>query len=453
MSEARPYDVIVAGAGPAGLLAALAAGRAGLRVALLERKKDPGRLARLCGQTLVSANDYYFDDLVMVSREAGRISFPRSGLSFSYGGPVKSLHGWHIYAPGGGRLAFGDPAKTRLQDGAGVVGFAYDKEELLRGLLQQARDAGVEVHAGAGAGRVEQRSSTVRVEGGGRLYEGRYLIAADGANSRIARESGFVAGRTFYSYLLAKGFVMQGLKVPEPDILISGITYAAPAPGFMFLFPRPQEGRHMAAFLALEPAAGLDRVADWFMRESPFFSPWFAGARQRGCLASAQYVWSPVVEPSRGRVLLAGDAGSCQELENSGAMISGWRAGLAAAAAVQEEAAGIAPRALAGYCRWWRETYIDACPHEAYLMNFALPYVLDTEDDLNFLFSLAQEPLAPCWNPYAAVGLIGGLMQKLAPVIQQRRPALAEKLGRMQRPMTEVLARATEGCGPAEAPE
>lgn len=453
MSEAKPYDVIVAGAGPAGLLAALAAGRAGLSVALLERKKDPGRLERLCGQTLVSANDYYFDDLVMVSREAGRISFPRNGLSFAYGGPVRSLRGWHIYAPGGGRLAFGDPAKNRLRGDAGVVGYAYDKEELLRGLLHQVRDAGVEVHAGAGVGRVEQLASSVRVEGGGRLYEGRYLIAADGANSRIARAAGLGQGRTFYCYLLAKGFVMQGLKVPEPDILISGMTYATPAPGFMFLFPRPQEGRHMAAFLALEPSAGLDDVAGWFMRESPLFSTWFTGARQLGCLASAQYVWSPVAEPCRGRVLLAGDAGSCQELENSGAMISGWRAGLAAAAAVQEEAAGIAPRALAGYCRWWRETYIDACPHEAYLMNFALPYVLDTEDDLNFLFSLIREPLAPCWNPYAAVGLLGGLMQRLAPELQSRRPELARKLGRMQLPMTEVLSRATEGCGPLEVLE
>ncbi len=65
-------------------------------------------------------------------------------------------------------------------------------------------------------------------------------------------------GRTFYCYLLAKGFVMRGLKLPEPDILISGITYKTAAPGFMFIFPRPQEGEHMVTFLALEPTADLD---------------------------------------------------------------------------------------------------------------------------------------------------------------------------------------------------
>jgi hypothetical protein len=264
----------------------------------------------------------------------------------------------------------------------------------------------------------------------------------------MARAAGMNEGRTFYCFLLAKGFLMQGLKLPHDDILISGITYTTAAPGFMFIFPRPQEGEHMVTFLALEPTANLDAVAASFMRESPVFSPWFAGAMQLGQLASAQHVYSPVVKPCQGRMLLAGDAGSCQELENSGAMICGWRAGLAAAAAVREEAAGLAPRALDEYGQWWKTTYLEKCPHDAYLMNFALPYVLDTEADLNFLFSLIQEPLAPCWNPYAAIGHIGGLMQRLAPEIQARRPELLQKLGRMQLPMTEVLARATKACNP-----
>jgi len=60
---AKVYDVIVVGAGIAGLLAAKTAGENGLEVALLEKKADPTQLVRACGQTLISMNEYYFGNL------------------------------------------------------------------------------------------------------------------------------------------------------------------------------------------------------------------------------------------------------------------------------------------------------------------------------------------------------------------------------------------------------
>ncbi|MEI6125279.1 MAG: FAD-dependent monooxygenase [Pseudomonadota bacterium] len=444
----KKYDLIVVGAGPSGLLAAKAAGLAGFRVALIERKTDIRRLDRMCGQTLVSANDYYFDDLVHYNRQGKSIGFLKNGFSFAYDGPVKNLNGWNVYSPNGNCMPFGTPAETRKKGDWGPVGFAYDKEILFACLLGEARDAGVEVVTGIDITAVETMQAGVRVSGGGQTFEAAYLIAADGTNSRIARLLGFNEGRTFYSYLLSTGWNMRGLKLPEQDILISGITYKTAAPGSMFIFPRPYANEHMVVFLALEPAVDLKDVARAFMHESAFFAPWFRGAEQVRQLSSSQYIYAPVLDPYRNRVLLAGDTGACQELENTGAMISGWKAGNAVAAALKEDNTGIGSRAIAEYVQWWTATYIEKCSPDAYLMNFALPYVLDTEDDLNYLFSLVGEPLPPCWNPYAAIAHIGQLMQTLVPRIQKERPDIMMKLAKMSRPMTEVLAAATRACEP-----
>ncbi len=151
----KKYDLMVVGAGPSGLIAARAAALAGLDVALLERKSEMNRLERICGQTLVSVNEYYFGDLVMYNRPGKRFVFPRAGLTFQYDGPVKNCHAWHIYSPNGTRLPFGLPEETRKKGDYGAVGFAYDKEILLRCLQEEAKSAGVEIHGGKG--HVHQR--------------------------------------------------------------------------------------------------------------------------------------------------------------------------------------------------------------------------------------------------------------------------------------------------------
>ena len=241
---------------------------------------------------------------------------------------------------------------------------------------------------------------------------------------------------------------MRGVKAPALDILISSITYKTVAPGYMFIFPRPYGDELTVVFLTLDPRVNLDEVAGYFMKENPFFSPWFKKAELLKHYTSAQYIFSPIGEPYRDRVLLAGDTGSTQELENSGAMISGWKAGSAIATALKEERVGLKSQGISNYIQWWKTTYTEGYRYEDYIMNFALPFVIDNEEALNYIFSLIKEPLPPCWNPYASISHLGKLVQALLPTLQKERPDILPKLAKMSKPMTEILESTTKVCKP-----
>ena len=67
------YDLIVVGAGPAGLMAAKTAGENGLRVALLERKTHPEKITRSCCMALMGINEFTFGDHVIFNQRDKRL--------------------------------------------------------------------------------------------------------------------------------------------------------------------------------------------------------------------------------------------------------------------------------------------------------------------------------------------------------------------------------------------
>ena len=69
------YDVIVAGGGPTGLMEAKTAAEKGLKVLLIERKKDPAIIRRACCSHFIMEEGYEHESLRVTD---GKIIFPKN---------------------------------------------------------------------------------------------------------------------------------------------------------------------------------------------------------------------------------------------------------------------------------------------------------------------------------------------------------------------------------------
>ena len=438
---AKKYDVIVVGAGPAGFLAAKAAGENGFEVALLEKRTDPTQLTRACGQTLVSMNEPYFGNIVGYNARDKRMFFPGDGFSFKYDGPYQNLYCLHMYAPSGHLVEMGDLNERRAMGDRGRVGIAFDKEVLSRCFMEEVGACGVDVFPGINVQNVTTTADGVTAEGSGQSFEGRYLIAADGVNSRVAEVMGFNKDRYYYCNLYALHYYMSGMEPPASNVIIISNAYMKDGVASFFIFPRPTEGNHQVAVITLNPRLDLEATLNYVMTEA-FCAPWFKNAKKMKALSAVCNCYKPILEPYKDRVLLTGDVGSTQELEITGAMASGWKAGQAVSTAIQEENLGLEVTGTAQYINWWKDAYINYYDHEIYMKGLARSYMLGTEEATNYFFGLINEKLPAVWNPYSSP--TGEIMKKILPILQQERPDILQKLQKAALPFSEIIADITK---------
>ena len=150
-------DVVIAGGGPAGLVTALYAARAGLRVAMVEPREAP--IDKACGEGLMPAAVRALEDLGV--RPAGQ---PFRGIAYL------------------------DKDRTAVADFRDGTGLGVRRPVLHAHLHEAVAAAGVEVLPRRVDG-VEQRPGAVRAAG----VSARYLVAADGLHSAVRDGVGLAA--------------------------------------------------------------------------------------------------------------------------------------------------------------------------------------------------------------------------------------------------------------------
>jgi geranylgeranyl reductase family protein len=311
-------DAVVAGAGPAGSLAALLLAKAGATVALVDKAAFPRDKA--CGD-LVGPRG-----LALLRR----LGLDRGLRALEVGDMV-------VRGPTGGWALL--PALSGRTYPAGAI--AVPRLELDAALREAALAAGALEVRGRVAG-VEGSPSpyTVRLDGAEPLIADA-VVGADGATSAVATSAGLVEPRR-----VLWGFAVRAyLDAPAERPLI-GFYEPVPGrglPGYGWLFPGP-DGR---ANLGVGVGTGPDRRAgaaaaghlDGFVRHLRMLGELPPEARPGRLLGGWLKLGMVGTVPGRGGILLVGDAaGLVNPLQGEG-IAHALRSGEAAAGAILSEPA------------------------------------------------------------------------------------------------------------------
>ena len=224
------YDVIVIGGGPGGLMAAKTAAEDGLKVLLVERKRDITKVNRACLQTFqldhistsweneegARGEDVYLEPVsVEIFKKNCRFNFPARGFSVEYDGALLPYYNRIDLSPSGYHI-YKYPTNDK------IWAFYFKKEALLAGLLSSAQKAGAEIMPetiGMGAeNTLDGVRVRVRGKSGEQTLETRTAIAADGVSSNIVDSLGFNKDRrvmTPWIKFLGYGF-FPGHSVSSP---------------------------------------------------------------------------------------------------------------------------------------------------------------------------------------------------------------------------------------------
>jgi flavin-dependent dehydrogenase len=334
------YDLIVVGGGPGGLMSAKTAAEKGLKVLLIERKKELAEVNRACLQIFylkwVCPDGYLEPVSIELGPDKSWLHLHGPGCRVDYSGPLKPYTN-AVWVSPSGHMVFHFKNEP--------FGFFYDKEHLLAGLLASAQKAGVEVMTGTTALGAENTPDGVKIsvkaDSGEKTLEARKAIAADGCNSVIVDSLGLNEKRVvIIPNAQGVGFVVEGV---EPDV-----------PG--------HETAHFSFNIPSAPSArtgvGLFSGDTWWINQGsqdlaniPGFESWFSKARVVRKTAFANVVRTPIREPVAGNVVIVGDAAGTAETWIQGAIACGYQA----VKAILKELDG--QSGYPEFCAWWQKAF------------------------------------------------------------------------------------------------
>lgn len=293
------WDVVVVGASFAGAACALAARRAGLRVCVLERKRDPGIRLHTTG--------------IIVSEAAEGTLLGTMPAALS-----RRVEGVRLYSPSLRSLSLCSPGDYFL---------TTDTPSVMRWLAGRMRAAGVDLRLMQSFTNAHREDEGWQVEGLGRT---RWLVGADGAKSRVAARTRLGRVREFF-YGIEHEYA--GARLADPDALHCFLSREL-APGYIGWAAQGPAGVQAGLAFRHRPSRTGTPDIDGLLRRVGALLGLAPGLRPASVRAGLIPCGGPVAPIAANGVILTGDAAGIVSPVTAGGIHSAWRHGEAVGAAI-----------------------------------------------------------------------------------------------------------------------
>lgn len=374
------YDLIIIGAGPAGLMAASTAAKAGLNVLVVEKKKDITKVTRTCSAQFV-LDEGYEGETIRLQDE--KILFTKNQFEVPYTGRTMDILHTNYFSPKGYKVQFGH------EDGRPCT-VKFDKGALLKGLMEQCEQQGVTFRFGClacgGSDNGDQVQVEVRWEGNREVVTGKKLIIAEGVNANMTELFGFNEGRKLFGMPYVEEFCVAGTKGFEPHSWnqFYGNVYHP--------FAEVIVGTSIeSADIVNVTITGMNGIypKDLFQKiitESPLKEN-FAGAEIIGRTGCSVKSFVSLNKPCKENVIVIGDSAAHVETIVQGALMCGFHAGNAIVKELNGE------DGYSEYTTWWNKAFdfnrMDGLQFVQFYGTLGIKARF-TDDEIDYLFKLLE---------------------------------------------------------------
>ncbi len=409
-------DLIIVGAGPAGLMAAKTAAEMGLKVVIVEKSKNFDHLKRACSAQII-LDDGYENEFVQVND--GKIIFERNNFQVDYSGILKNVTDKFYYSPRGHKIHFANSDRKPFA-------VKFDKNRLLQDLCKECENLGVDIRMSTLACEGSDMGDYVKIglksDNKNYTLEAKKAIIAEGVNAKLTGIFGLNKNRQLFATAHVVKYILKGVSgyIPESWNLYYGKAYHSNAA----VIVGPSLYSDDTVELTLSGSANMRPVSIFenVITNSPLKSQ-LAKATVIDTLGCAVKAFMSLKKPYKDNVLSIGDSAAFVEVEVQGALMCGYHA----AKAVNSELDG--KNGFENYTDWWNESF--EFNRDEYLkvsQGYALVPTY-TDDELDYLFSLVEgQTLEGTYSQYKTPKLIWDSILQNQEQIKTERPEVFNKI-------------------------